>query len=106
MERAFLAMSDLRGGSYEDDTIATGYGNYIAKPLLRNIWKPDMSFEEAKKLIEDCLRVLFYRDARSFNRVQLATITAEGAKVSQPYEIPTDWSVGEIIYSGFNVRNL
>jgi len=104
--KSFLALSDLRGGSYADDTIATGYGNYIAKPLLRSNWRPNMTFEEAKKLVEDCLRVLYYRDARSFNRIQLATITEQGASVSQPYELETDWSVGEILYSGFNIRNL
>jgi len=95
---SFLGLSDLRGTSYEDDTLATGYGAYIARPLMRKGYKPDLTREEAQNLLETCLRVLFYRDARSLNRVQLATITAEGPFVSKPYELSTDWSVGEIKY--------
>ena len=36
----------------------------------------------ARALLEDCLRVLFYRDCRALNRVQLAKATAAG--VSSP----------------------
>lgn len=30
-----------------------------------------MSQEEAEKVMDDCMRVLFYRDARSLNKVSL-----------------------------------
>lgn len=96
--RRFLGLCDLQGTSYKDNTLATGYGNYIARPLLRNGWKPDMTKEEAKKLLEDCMRVLFYRDARALNRIQLATISAAGAEISEPYQLETDWRIGEITY--------
>jgi len=96
--KSFLGVSDLQGTSYQDDTIATGFGNHLARPLLRNEFRKDMSKDDAKKLLETCMRVLFYRDARSLNRIQIATITAEGAFISDPYELSTDWSVGEITY--------
>jgi len=104
--RSFLGLSDLRGSSFEDNIIATGYGSYIAIPLLRSAWRPDLSREEAIKLLEDCMRVLFYRDARSSNRIQMANISAEGPKISEPYELQTDWTVGNILYKGYNVRNV
>ena len=66
-------MTDLRGGSFSDNTIGIGYGNYIAQPLLRKAWKPDMTKQEAKQLLENCMRVLYYRDARSYNRVNTQT---------------------------------
>lgn len=91
--KSTLGLSDLRGTSFEDNHIATGYGAYIARPLLRNAWRPDITEGEAKKLIEDCLRVLFYRDARSYNRIQIATVTARGIEISQPYSLETDWSM-------------
>lgn len=94
----FLGLSDLQGGSYQDTIIATGYGGHIALPLLRKAHRPDLTYDEAKTLMESCMRVLFYRDARSFYRIQLATVTAEGATVSAPYELATDWSVGKIFY--------
>jgi len=102
--KSSLGLSDLRGLAYEGDTIATGYGAYIAQPLLRKHWKPDMSFDEAKHLLDSCMRILFYRDARALNRVTLGTVTAAGPKVSAPYELDTDWSCGNIIYSGYKVR--
>jgi len=101
---SYLGLSDLRGLAYEGDTIATGYGAYIAQPLLRKHWKQNLTFQEAKHLLDSCMRVLFYRDARALNRVTLGTITAEGPKVSAPYDLDTDWSSGKITYQGFMVR--
>jgi len=102
--KSYLGLSDLRGLAYEGDTIATGYGAYIAQPLLRKHWKQNLTFQEAKHLLDSCMRVLFYRDARALNRVTLGTITAEGPKVSAPYDLDTDWSSGNITYKGFMVR--
>jgi len=96
--QSFLALSDLQGGSYMDNVIATGYGGHIALPLLRKAYKPDMEYADARKLLEDCMRVLFYRDARSFYRIQIATITAKGSEISEPFDLETDWSVGKIYY--------
>jgi len=102
--QSFLGLTDLHGTSYEDESIATGYGSHLAKPMLRKA-PTNLSYEGAKKLLETCLRVLFYRDARTINRVQIATITALGAQVSDPYELSTDWETsGTIIYKD-GVRN-
>jgi hypothetical protein len=68
----FLAYVDLLGTTYSASTLATGYGSYIAQPLLRKAveGKEDVLTEEdAQKIIEDSMRVLFYRDARSLNKV-------------------------------------
>lgn len=97
--KPILGLSDLRGTSYEDETIATGFGAHLARPLLRKGFKQDLSKEEAKQLLETSMRVLFYRDARSYNRIQLATVTADGVEISSPYELQTDWSFGNIVYS-------
>jgi len=102
--QSFLGLADMRGTSYEDETIATGYGSMIARPLMRAAYKPNMTRDEAKSLLENCLKVLYYRDARAINRVQIATITAEGPVISEPYELQTDWDVGVIQYGG-DVKN-
>jgi len=96
--RGFLGLSDLKGTSYTDNTIATGYGAYIALPLMRSAYREDMTKDEAQKLLEDCLRVLYYRDARSSPRIQIATIDATGPTISAPYELATNWDVGFIKY--------
>jgi len=104
--KSFLGFTDLRGVSFEGDHIATGYGSYMALPLLRKYWKPDLSFQEAKDLLDGCMRVLYYRDARAINRVRLATVTAEGPKVYDAYDLATDWSSGIIKHEGYLVKNV
>lgn len=69
---SFLGAVNLLGTTWQSSTIATGYGAYIAQPLLRKAveGKEDSLTEaEAVKILDDCVRVLFYRDARSLNRV-------------------------------------
>jgi 20S proteasome subunit beta 7 len=75
----FLKYVDLLGVSYGSSTLATGFGNYLAIPLLRQLIPDDKDYinvteEEAKKVINDCMRVLFYRDARSMDKFSLVTM--------------------------------
>ncbi|KAJ9077027.1 Proteasome subunit beta type-7 [Entomophthora muscae] len=94
----FLGFVDLRGTHYTSPTIATGFGAYLAQPILRKATEERddlLSEEEARKVIDDCLRVLFYRDARSMNKMQIAKITAEGAEISEPFSLETEWGFAE-----------
>ncbi|KAL9178664.1 hypothetical protein ACHAXT_002002 [Thalassiosira profunda] len=96
----FLGVVDKIGTAYEDDILATGFGGYIALPLMREKYRPDMEEGEARALLEDCLRILFYRDCRALNRVQIAKVTQEGGVlVSDPYELDTFWD-----YKGFQTN--
>lgn len=70
----FLGYVDYQGTTYHSSTIATGYGAYIAIPLLRKAVEGNedtLTEEQATKILDDCMRVLFYRDARSLNSVYL-----------------------------------
>jgi 20S proteasome subunit beta 7 len=70
--KPFLGYVDLQGTTYQSSTIATGYGAYIAQPLLRKAVEgkeSTLTEAEAIKILDDCNRVLFYRDARSLNKV-------------------------------------
>ncbi|CAB3373348.1 Hypothetical predicted protein [Cloeon dipterum] len=98
----FLGAVDLRGMAYQDRHIATGYGSYIALPLLRDAAdkNPNMSLQQAKEIMEKCLEVLYYRDARSFPKYQMAIVTAEGVTVSDVLEVKSNWEVAHMI-SGF-----
>lgn len=62
-------MVDLIGTMFEDDVIATAFGTHLCLPLLRKAGS-DLSKEEATKVMEDCLRVLFYRNTKSSTRVR------------------------------------
>jgi len=91
----FLGQVDLQGTFFEDNTLATGYGAYIARPLLRKAYKPDLTEKEARETLERCMRVLYYRDARALNRMQIGKVTAEETVISKPYELETEWKFAE-----------
>ncbi|KXS17217.1 N-terminal nucleophile aminohydrolase [Gonapodya prolifera JEL478] len=96
----FLGYVDLRGTTYQASTIATGYGSMIAQPLLRKAVEGrenEVTEEEALKLLEDSMRILWYRDARAWDKIQVAKVTSEGVTISEPYKLTTDWTVGEYV---------
>ncbi|KAJ3364216.1 Proteasome subunit beta type-7 [Kappamyces sp. JEL0680] len=98
--KSFLGYVDYQGTTYHASTIATGYGAYIAQPLLRNAVEgreETLTEAEAIKVLDDSLRVLFYRDARSLNSVQRATITASGTTITAPYSLETEWGFADSI---------
>ncbi|PFH36072.1 putative 20S proteasome subunit beta 7 [Besnoitia besnoiti] len=86
-----LGYVDMYGTFYEEDIIATGLGRYFAITLMRNQHRPDMSEEEARKLLEECMRLLFYRDCGASNRIQFTKITSAGVQVEEPYVIDSKW---------------
>lgn len=71
--RSFLGYVDLLGTTYSASTLATGYGAYIALPLLRKAVEgreTTLTEAEAIEIMETSMKVLFYRDARSLNKVK------------------------------------
>ncbi len=87
----FLGYVDLIGTAFEENHLATGFGAYLAMPIIRERWVPDMEEGEALALLEDCMRVMFYRDCRASARIQIAKATATGTLVSEPYVVNTEW---------------
>lgn len=68
----FLGCVNLIGTTYEASTIATGFGAHLAQPILRKaVEGREESLEEgeAQALLEKCMAVLWYRDARSTDKV-------------------------------------
>lgn len=82
-DEPFLAFADLKGTSYTAPHLATGFGAHLATPILRAAFKEDSDWrnlteEAARKLMDECMRVLFYRDARSIDKYSLAIVTRSG----------------------------
>ncbi|KAJ3232351.1 Proteasome subunit beta type-7 [Chytriomyces hyalinus] len=110
-EEPFLGYVDLQGTSYQSPTIATGFGGHLAQPILRKALDlagghENVTEEDAVKIIEDCMRVLYYRDARSLNKFQRATVTSAGVKITESYSLETDWGFAEKIrgYGAFLMK--
>ncbi|KAJ9096016.1 hypothetical protein QFC21_005380 [Naganishia friedmannii] len=105
---SFLGYVDLLGTTYTSPTLASGFGSHMAQPLLREAYESRqaqgksgeregelMSRDEAVAVLEDCMKVLYYRDARSMNKYQIATITASGVDISASKSNETEWKFAE-----------
>jgi len=96
--KSFLGYVDLLGTTYSASTLATGYGLHIAQPLLRKAVEgreTTLTEDEAREIMRTCMRVLFYRDARSLNKFQIATVTANGVKIGESEHVETSWGFAE-----------
>ncbi|XP_074319579.1 proteasome subunit beta type-4-like [Silene latifolia] len=87
----YLGTVNMIGVHYQDNHVATGFGNHLAVPILRDEWKEDLSFEDGVRLLEKCMRVLLYRDRSAVNKLQIAKITEGDVSISPPYSLKTYW---------------
>ncbi|KAJ1964731.1 Proteasome subunit beta type-7 [Dipsacomyces acuminosporus] len=99
-DEKFLGFVDLYGTTYQSPTIATGFGAYLAQPILRKRVEgreDEITEDEAVEILDECMRVLYYRDARSLNKLRRAKVTAQGVEISEPYSLETNWDFAESI---------
>ena len=85
----FLGVSDLYGTKLQEDFVLTGLGNYFCQVIMQNRRRDDMSEQEARELILDCMKVMFYRDKKAHDKVQISTITKAGVTMHEPIDCPT-----------------
>lgn len=88
---AKLSYMDHQGTCFEENFIATGFGSYLAMPLLRNEWKPDITYDAAKALLIKCLQLCFYRDCNAFPRIQFGYCNAAGVTIEEPVAMEHFW---------------
>lgn len=86
--KPFLASVDLLGTTFSSPSLATGFGAHLAQPLLRRVVDDEKDVEEvtrekAVEAIKECMKVLFYRDARSLDRYSIAVVTKEGVELKE-----------------------
>ena len=82
-DKPFLSSVDLLGTTFSSPTLATGFGAHLAQPLLRKVVEDEagvkkVTREMAVEAVKECMKVLFYRDARSTDRYSIAVVTREG----------------------------
>ena len=74
-KEVLLGSSNFHGMKNEQDWLITGLGNHYCQVLFANRWHKDISREDAVALIEDCMRVMFFRDKKSHDKIQISTVT-------------------------------
>jgi len=87
----YLGLVDMYGTSYEENLIGTGFGSYIAVPIMRKAYRENFSENEARELLKKAMTVVYYRHCRTINKFQIATITANGVDIGNPFELETKW---------------
>lgn len=90
---SFLGMTDLYGTRVEDNFLLTGLSAHYCQVLMANAWRADLTEADAKALIEDCMRVLFYRDKKASDNIQISTVTAAGVTMHEPIRIDSEWNL-------------
>lgn len=103
-EKPFLASVDLLGTTFSSPTLATGFGAHLAQPLLRKVVAseedvPSITREKAIEAVKECMKVLFYRDARSLDRYSIAVVTkAGGVELKEDEQLENQsWAFAEAI---------
>ena len=96
--KPFIGVCDSIGTRWSDDCAASGMAAYNCLPLMRRALelKPNLTRDEAMSVIQDCCRVIFYRECRAINRFQIADATADKVTISDPFIVETNFE-----FSGF-----
>ncbi|KAL2262302.1 hypothetical protein VTK26DRAFT_1806 [Humicola hyalothermophila] len=101
--KPFLASVDLRGTAFSSPSLATGFGAMLAQPIMRRYAATEedaarLSRDEAVAVVKECMKVLFYRDARSLDRYSIAVVTKDGVELSEDEQLETQsWAFAERI---------
>lgn len=87
----FLRYVDLLGVAYGSSALATGFGTHLAVPLLRKLVPYDEDYEkvtesEAREAMINCMRVLYYRDARASDKYSLVVFSYDDGKINLSFE--------------------
>jgi 20S proteasome subunit beta 7 len=99
----FLSSADLLGTTYSAPHLATGFGAHLAIPILRRLFpeeKPieEISKEQAVAALKECIKVLWYRDARSLDSYSIAVISKDGIEVKEDEKLEAQsWAFAESI---------
>lgn len=97
---AFIGSVDDIGTRWTDDYAGSGYGAHFGVPLLRKaleVKNGKLTRDEALAVIQDALRVLFYRECRAVNKFQIADASNGKVVISEPFSVDTKWD-----FAGFD----
>lgn len=109
--KPFLAAADLRGTVFTSPSLATGFGSMLAQPIMRKYAATEedaakLTKDKAVEIIRECMKVLYYRDARSWDGYSLAVVTEQGVEVSYDEKLEgQSWAFAERI-KGYGTQNV
>jgi 20S proteasome subunit beta 7 len=98
----FLGCVTSLGYSWQDSVVASGMGDYLAKPYMRtkqdaNNNKP-FTFQQAQQLVKQSMDILYARDKMQWGKYQVVNVDQSGFSKTEPQRSEIDWKV----YSDFS----
>lgn len=97
----FLASVDLLGTTFSAPALATGFGAHLAVPILRKVAPNEsaanqLSQEQAVEAIKECMKVLYYRDARSMDQYSIAVVKKGSIELKEDEKLEgQSWAFAE-----------
>ncbi|KAL8997872.1 MAG: hypothetical protein Q9169_002954 [Polycauliona sp. 2 TL-2023] len=111
-DQPFLSSVDLLGTTFSSPTLATGFGAHLAQPLLRKVVDDEaqvasVTREQAINAVKECMKVLYYRDARSLDKYSIAVITKDaGVDLKEDERLENQsWAFAEMI-KGYGTQSV
>ncbi|KAI1857837.1 hypothetical protein JX265_008641 [Neoarthrinium moseri] len=102
-DKPFLAAADLLGTTFTSPSLATGYGEMLAQPIMRRYAKDEeaaaqLTRDQAVDIVKECMKVLFYRDARSLDTYSIAVVTKQGIDLKEDVKLENQsWAFADRI---------
>jgi len=99
-DKPFLGCVDMLGKAYEGACIATGYGNYLAVPIMREFLEKNngkITEAQARDVLDRCMKLLYYRDGRAYDKYSMSIVTKEGVRMEECKQLQTNWQVASKI---------
>ncbi|XP_055911164.1 proteasome subunit beta type-4 [Eupeodes corollae] len=95
----FLGHVDLRGRSYVDTVVATGFGKHLALPIVRERISDTTKLNraDAEQLMKKCMEVLYYRDCRALSKYSMAIVTKEGTEILTSQKVNENWQLATMV---------
>ncbi|KAK2738247.1 Proteasome subunit beta type-7 [Myotisia sp. PD_48] len=101
--KPFLSSADLLGSTFSAPHLATGFGAHLAVPILRRLFPEEngtdnITKEQALDALKQCMKVLFYRDARSSDQYSIAVVTRDGVDLKEDERLESQsWAFADRI---------
>eukprot|EP01060_Flectonema_neradi_P041017 TRINITY_DN956_c0_g1_i7.p1 TRINITY_DN956_c0_g1~~TRINITY_DN956_c0_g1_i7.p1 ORF type:complete len:221 (+),score=38.06 TRINITY_DN956_c0_g1_i7:54-716(+) len=90
----FIGWINSLGNHFEGNCASAGIAHYLCDNILQDATEGDkwksLSRDDAKKLIESCMRILVVQDAAGFSRVQLTELSDAGFVNHDTFEVEGD----------------
>ena len=86
----FLGMVDINGTKVEGNFLITSIGAHFCQVVMQNAWRLDLFEDEPRTLLEECIRVMLYRDKKATDEIYLCKVTKDGVKIKPSYIIDTE----------------